>query len=544
LLAEIEELNPISPTVARLQPEILTSLGQWLNHLKSEPTPVVFSEYLNKALQLLQDGPGNLEACEKAHLTMATLADQQYKHNLEYMTSTEFEERKANVEIRKKQVLILKEGVSKGDTALRNAAVIQERFLTMDITEIDRCSSQKEEFLMTSVENYLQVLRCGKLSLPFYRILSMWFENEESEKLNQLLDRQLALIPSHKIAALLYQMAARMSLPEKNKSSFSSILFSCIKRITVDHPHHGLPIVLALKNAAQDEILAGRNPPKDAGMDLKSKAASQLVKELEGQKDLCSIVQKYRALSSAMIRVAYIKPPQKHAAKAVTIPGTEPYVKIKDWSDIPPPTDTLPVRPDRNYAGYAGIARFEPTYQLVGGVNAPKKTVCWGTDGMARDQLIKGQDDLRQDAVMQQVFRLMNQLLREESGKTRQDALQVRTYRIMPLSQRSGVLEWCRNTRPIADILVGSQRQSGVHAKYFPRQLSWQDCRQSYVDHTSKKTAQENFMNILNNFSPAMKFFFLETFPSPGEYHTSRTAYTKSVATTSMVGHILGTMVG
>lgn len=37
-----------------------------------------------------------------------------------------------------------------------------------------------------------------------------------------------------------------------------------------------------------------------------------------------------------------------------------------------------------------------------------------------------------------------------------------------------------------------------------------------------------------------MKYFFYEKFPSPGSYHQSVTAYTRSVAVNSMVGHILG----
>ena len=63
-----------------------------------------------------------------------------------------------------------------------------------------------------------------------------------------------------------------------------------------------------------------------------------------------------------------------------------------------------------DYACYPGIQKFEPSFKFVGGINAPKKTECLGTDGIRRAQIVKGSDDLRQDAVMQQVFSLTNQL--------------------------------------------------------------------------------------------------------------------------------------
>merc|ERR1719369_1698792 len=113
------------------------------------------------------------------------------------------------------------------------------------------------------------------------------------------------------------------------------------------------------------------------------------------------------------------------------------------------------VRPDRDYSGVCGIAKFSSTYSMVGGVNAPKKMSCTGTDGLVRPQLVKGKDDLRQDAVMEQVFGLMNNLL-EQNEQTRKNKLNVRIYKVVPLSQRSGILEWCVNTQPIAMYLVGS----------------------------------------------------------------------------------------
>ena len=46
---------------------------------------------------------------------------------------------------------------------------------------------------------------------------------------------------------------------------------------------------------------------------------------------------------------------------------------------------------------------------------------------------------------MQQVFALTNSLLkRDDSARGRR--LTIRTYKVVPLSQRSGILEWCENT--------------------------------------------------------------------------------------------------
>lgn len=45
------------------------------------------------------------------------------------------------------------------------------------------------------------------------------------------------------------------------------------------------------------------------------------------------------------------------------------------------------------------------------GINQPKIVIADGDDGVSRRQLVKGRDDLRQDAVMEQLFDLVNLLL-------------------------------------------------------------------------------------------------------------------------------------
>ena len=89
---------------------------------------------------------------------------------------------------------------------------------------------------------------------------------------------------------------------------------------------------------------------------------------------------------------------------------------------------------------------------------------------------MQGQDDLRQDAVMQQVFGVMNKLFQGDV-KTKTKRLNVRTYKVVPLSQRSGIIEWCENTQTFGEYLVGSENEPGAHVTYRPKDYKPYECR-------------------------------------------------------------------
>jgi len=70
--------------------------------------------------------------------------------------------------------------------------------------------------------------------------------------------------------------------------------------------------------------------------------------------------------------------------------------------------------------------------------DAPKVVECLGSDGRLYKQLAKsGNDDLRQDAVMEQLFDLVNSLLvchRDTSSRS----LRIRTYKVVPFTPSAG----------------------------------------------------------------------------------------------------------
>ena len=83
---------------------------------------------------------------------------------------------------------------------------------------------------------------------------------------------------------------------------------------------------------------------------------------------------------------------------------------------------------------------------------------------------------------MQQVFAVMNKMLLAEPN-TKARRLQIRTYKVVPLSQRSGIIEWCENTQTFGDYLVGSQTNGtvGAHCLYRPQDLTPQQCRAKLI---------------------------------------------------------------
>ena len=48
---------------------------------------------------------------------------------------------------------------------------------------------------------------------------------------------------------------------------------------------------------------------------------------------------------------------------------------------------------------------------------------------------------------------------------------------VVPLSQRSGIVEWCENTVPLGEYLIGVRGIGGAHTRYHPTDWSAAECR-------------------------------------------------------------------
>lgn len=368
--------------------------------------------------------------------------------------------------------------------------------------------------------------------LNIFRIISLMLENFGSVPFYQdFLNKHLLIIPSYKFIVALPQLTVRLS---NNDDMLTKLLKKLIERCAIDHPHHTLPILLALVNSNAD---MDKNQ-NDSVEESRVIGAKQLWAHLKLNKAISSIMDQLEKMSTALIDLAYLP-----ANESNQIPPKHKLLNFQNPKYLQCPTLDLPIRKNGVYPSnvLVTIIRWESGITSVGGINAPKKIEALCSDGVTRSQLLKGKDDMRQDAIMQQIFGVVNQLLVLNKDMMKKQA-RIRTYKVVPFSRRSGILEWCSDTMPCGLYLAGSKNRKGAHEKYRPNdwrpEKALREIMSTDTASTEKKVAK--FMECCKNIKPVFHHFFYEHFKSPGKIFERRFAYAVSLAVSSMTGYILG----
>lgn len=66
--------------------------------------------------------------------------------------------------------------------------------------------------------------------------------------------------------------------------------------------------------------------------------------------------------------------------------------------------------------------------------------------------LIKGGEDLRLDQRVQQLFQIMNTIFNGQPSCMNRD-LHIKTFNVVPITNRLGSLEWVDNTEPMKNLI-------------------------------------------------------------------------------------------
>ncbi|XP_036115893.1 serine-protein kinase ATM isoform X3 [Molossus molossus] len=535
------------PNLKLIYTECLRVCGNWLAETCLENPAVIMQTYLEKAVEVAgnYDGESNDELRNgkmKAFLSLARFSDTQYQRIENYMKSSEFENKQALLKRAKEEVGLLREHKIQANNRY---TIKVQRELQLDECALRALKEDRKRFLCKAVENYISCLLSGEgHDMWIFRLCSLWLENSGVSEVNGMMKRDGMKIPSYKFLPLMYQLAARMGTKMMGGLGFHEVLNNLISRISTDHPHHTLFIILALANANKDESLTNseaarrnritKNAPKQNSQldEDRTEAANKIICTIRSRRP--QMIRSVETLCDAYIILANFDATQwKTQRKGIKIPADQPITKLKNLEDVIVPTMEIKVDPTGEYGNLVTIQSFKAEFRLAGGVNLPKIIDCVGSDGKERRQLVKGRDDLRQDAVMQQVFQMCNKLL-QRNTETRKRKLTICTYKVVPLSQRSGVLEWCTGTIPIGEFLVNDEH--GAHRRYRPKDISAYQCQKKMMDVQKKSYEEkyETFMDICQKFQPVFRYFCMEKFLDPAVWFEKRLAYTRSVATSSI----------
>ncbi|XP_069477126.1 DNA-dependent protein kinase catalytic subunit [Ambystoma mexicanum] len=98
------------------------------------------------------------------------------------------------------------------------------------------------------------------------------------------------------------------------------------------------------------------------------------------------------------------------------------------------------------------ISGFDERVKIMASLRKPKRIIIRGNDEREYPFLVKGGEDLRQDQRIEQLFDVMNIILFQDAACSQRN-MQLKTYHVIPMTTRLGLIEWMENTCTLKDFL-------------------------------------------------------------------------------------------
>jgi len=526
--------------------DVYRLVGKWLAETRSSNSRTIIEDYLRPSVDLSEfekstDKRYMSRQC-RTHFHLAHYTYSLFRSYEERLSSNEWQAalRLRKYKTRELETLIKRLRSSSKGVKTDYSVKIQElqKQLALDREEAEKIQDDRDNFLNLALQGYQRsIVVGGKYDLQVvFRLVSLWFSLFSRDQVVKAMLKTTKEVQTYKFIPLVYQIASRLgsSKDAQGSTNFQIALASLLKKMAVDHPYHTIFQLLALANG--DRVKDKQRSRSSFVVDMEKKlAAENLLKELSS----CHgpLIRQMKQMVEIYIKLAELETKKEDTNKKIPLPREAR--SIGQLELVPVVTATVPVDPSCRYeeGSFPHFTGLTDSVMIMNGINAPKVVECFGSDGNKYRQLAKsGNDDLRQDAVMEQFFSLVNTFLQNHRD-TSERRLRIRTYKVVPFTPSAGVVEWVNGTVPLGDYLIGSTRTGGAHGRYGIGDWTYLQCREYLMSEKDKRRA---FRKICDNFRPVMHHFFLERFLLPADWFQSRLAYTRSVAASSMVGYIVG----
>lgn len=273
-----------------------------------------------------------------------------------------------------------------------------------------------------------------------------------------------------------------------------------------------------------------------------------------------TIVKRYEALFNAYC-ILMAKDYKKGESQLLPSHFTS-HTNLQLWSSIPVLTATLPIlaMDALTQSSIPYIGNFGSSFSVMAtGITAPRKMSCFSVQGDEYIQVIK-RDEIRSDCVVQQLFELLNQLLREVQDdptlvSKKVDQILLRTYKVVSITSDIGVLEYVRHSLTIRDYLVDdswcldsflihrqSTKKRSAHRRYHPGEIENGAILKKFerIGKQDKQQRLELYQSITKQFTPVFHYFFLERFVHPELWYHNIQNFISTLSINSIIGYIVG----
>ncbi|GAQ42611.1 DNA-binding protein kinase TEL1 [Aspergillus tubingensis] len=530
ILQQLRERNDLHKQAIPIsRAELLVTLGHHVAEARLEKPDTIVQDYLSAAVKELKTRSLG-EDVGRVYHGFAMFCDRQLQNpdGLEDFRRIEQLRDRKEREVHALEDM-MKSAHGKEKEALKYHRAKTKQWFDLDDREYQRLRRSREAFLQQCLENYLLCLKESEsFNNDALRFCALWLDKSASTIGNMAVSKYISQVPSRKFAPLMNQLTSRLL---DVSDEFQKMLFALIFRICVEHPYHGMYQIFASSKSkgGKDQSALSRN-----------RAAGKLVDCLKNDKRMGPTWVAVHNANISYVRFAVEKPNDKYRSGAKVplkkLSTGERLEQDAATQRLPPPTMKIDIRVDCDYSDVPKLVKYNPEFTIASGVSAPKIVTAIASNGSRYKQLFKGgNDDLRQDAIMEQVFEQVSSLLKDHQV-TRQRNLGIRTYKVLPLTSNAGIIEFVPHTIPLHDFLMPA------HQRYFPKDMKPNVARKHIADVQTRSFEQRvrTYRQVTEHFHPVMRFFFMENFNNPDDWFSKRLAYTRSTAAISILGHVLG----
>jgi len=374
-------------------------------------------------------------------------------------------------------------------SAYEHYRITLEREIDTAKCERNKIESSIKEYCLYSFQSTISALSiAGENAVEdrhVFQMVSLWFASQgtdQQDAANLLMAEAVQAIPSFRFVPLATQLFSRLGQESQSAGRLHKVLRCLLLKMCLEHPYHCLIHLVYVSNAKHVGAgVTGHNVPaylENSSSSSKVAESQKLIKQLQQLQDddgfTQNLLQSYQALADAYIYLAMLPvdacPPGESVpfakigkSKADRLDqclgfGSKGQVTMPCVLTKPPPISPSGDYNLGNELGLVGseiITGFNKSFKVSeSGKSKPKIVSCTGSHGNSFKQLVKGNDEVRQDAVMEQVFGFVNQLFSQQTergafaqgtrafrneGQSLTNNLRVMTYKIVPLSPTTGV---------------------------------------------------------------------------------------------------------